>query len=166
MTDVNTIANTTAVRYGYTPTDSAVTKALLARNHVLQLTQQAEDAVLKPRDAGGWPHALRAALAARFSSQNALPELASHYAQMIEEDKFTGIADLSNDGSELNLQYVIAFMDRVAIRPRDIDDTDIRILQNHAVSDADIVRLTELNAFMAYQLRLIAGLQLLTGGRA
>ena len=36
-------------------------------------------------------------------------------------------------------------------------------LQGAGISDADIVRLCELNAFLAYQFRLIAGLRLLSG---
>jgi uncharacterized protein YciW len=162
MTDLNTIMNTTAVRFGHARGDTALTKSLQTRSRVLLLTQQAEDAVLKPADSGGWPHELRIALAARIATQNALPELASHYAQMICDDKFNGVADLSNDGSELNLQHVVAFIDQVAVRPRDIEGADIRILQDHAISDADIVRLTQLVAFMAYQLQLIAGLKLMT----
>ncbi len=162
MTEFNTLMNTTVVQHGHAHTDTAVSKTLLTRSNVLLLTQQAEDAVLKPADSGGWPHPLRAALAARIASQHALPELASHYVQMSCDDKFKCIADLADDGGELNLQHVIAFIDQVAVKPRDINAADIRILQEHAVSDANIVRLTQLVAFMAYQVRLIAGLKLMT----
>ena len=40
---------------------------------------------------------------------------------------------------------------------------DIADLQAAGVADADIVRLAELNAFLAYQIRVIAGLRLMQG---
>lgn len=153
--------SSTAVRYSAIQEDSPVMEALQARSNVLQMTQQAEDAVLRPVDCGAWSHSLRAALAARIAINNGLAELASNYAAMITDDDCRAIADTGNDGSAENLAHVVAFMDSVAVCPRDVVDTDIRTLQENGVSDADIVRLTELNAFMAYQVRLIAGLKLL-----
>ena len=46
---------------------------------------------------------------------------------------------------------------------RDVTEEDIKTLQKAGVKDPDIVRLAELNSFMAYQIRLIAGLRLLKG---
>ena len=40
---------------------------------------------------------------------------------------------------------------------------DITALKSAHVDDADIVRLAELNSFMAYQIRLITGLRLMKG---
>ena len=51
----------------------------------------------------------------------------------------------------------------MAARAREITAEDIRILQDDGISDADIVRLTELIAFVAYQARLVIGLSLLSG---
>ncbi len=153
--------SSTAVRYSSIQENSPLMEALQTRSNVLQLTQQAEDAVLKPVDCGGWSHSLRAALAARIAVNNGLPELADHYASMISDDACKPVADTDNDGSGQNLSHVVAYMDSVAVSPRDVVDTDISELQQQGVSDADIVRLTELNAFMAYQVRLVAGLRLL-----
>ena len=44
---------------------------------------------------------------------------------------------------------------------RDVGAADILALQAAGVSDANIVRLAELNAFFAYQFRVIAGLRLI-----
>ncbi len=166
MTNPDTINSTTAVRYGSEPaassTGSKMNAALLARGDVLHMTQEAENAVLKPMDCGAWPHSLRAALAARMATQNALPELALHYTEMITDDEFKSVADPANKGDELNLVHVLAFMDSVTVQPREITANDVQQLQDAGVSDADIVKLTELNAFMAYQLRLIIGLKLLS----
>ena len=56
-----------------------------------------------------------------------------------------------------------AFTDQVATRPSAITAADIQNLQDAGIADADIVRLTELNAFLAYQIRLDAGLALMAG---
>lgn len=162
MTDLETIRKTTALLCTSTPNNSSMDAALLARSDVLIMTQEAEDAVLKPLDCGNWPHCLRAALAARIATHNSLPELALHYTQRISDDNYNDVANPSNNGSALNLTHVIAFMDGVTVQPRDINESDIRQLQDAAVSDADIVKLTELIAFMAYQTRLIVGLKLLS----
>lgn len=154
--------SSTAVRYSAIHENSPVRDALEARNNILQMTQQAEDAVLKPVDSGRWSHSLRAALAARIASQNGLAELAGHYASMVSDDACRSIVNIDEDGDTQGLGHVVSFMDRVAVRPRDVVGTDISTLQTNGVSDADIVKLTELNAFMAYQVRLVAGLKLIS----
>jgi uncharacterized protein YciW len=166
MTDLEPIRNTTALLCTSPPTNSSMDAALLARSDVLIMTQEAENAVLKPLDCGSWPHSLRAALAARIATHNALPKLALHYTQMISDDGYNDVANPSYNGSALNLAHVIAFLDGVTVQPRDINKSDIRRLQDAAVSDADIVKLTELIAFMAYQTRLIVGIELLSRGVA
>lgn len=157
---------TSAVRFSNIQGNSPARDALEARNNILQMTQQAEDAVLKPADAGRWSHSLRAALAARMASQNGLTDLADHYSSMILDEALKPIADLDSDGNAQGLGHVVSYMDRVAVRPRDVVETDISNLQASGVSDADIVKLTELNAFMAYQARLVAGLRLISQGPA
>ncbi len=74
---------------------------------------------------------------------------------------YAKLTDPTDDGTALKLALVMSFVDRAAVRPRDIAATDIAALQASGVSDADIVRLCELNAFLSYQLRLIAGLRLM-----
>lgn len=153
--------NSTAVRYSGIQKGTPAHEALTVRANVMEMTCQAEQAVLKPGDCGSWSHSLRAALAARMATQNDLPDLAGYYMTMIKDELDKPLANPDYDGSAEGLDHVIAYMDRVAVRPRDVLDTDISTLQTAAVSDADIVRLTELNAFMAYQVRLVAGLRLL-----
>ena len=165
MTEVEGLKTTTSTLLGVKSSNPSIDAALLARKEVLMMTQAAEDAVLSPTDCGSWPPALRAALAARIASLNALPELADRYSQLIKDDRYASIANPAESGSALNLAPVLAFMDGVAAQPKDINANDITTLQQASVSDADIVRLTELNAFMAYQIRLIAGLNLLSTER-
>lgn len=135
--------------------------ALRARAGILAMTDAAETAVLRPQAPGAWSHALRAALAARCARLCGLDDLAGQYATAAAGDPAAALADPAEDGAELGLAHVTRFMDLVAASPRDVKSTDISGLQAAGVSDADIVRLAELNAFLAYRLRLAAGLRLL-----
>lgn len=155
-----TIFDTTALA-GVRP-GSATAKAAETRANIFALTQAAEEAVLRPRDTGPWPHALRAALAARIARLNGEAALAERH--LAAAGDFAPLADLAQDGAAERLGVVIAFMDKVAVDTRAVVAGDIEALQAAGVADADIVRLAELNAFLAYQLRVIAGLRLMGAG--
>ena len=58
---------------------------------------------------------------------------------------------------------LISFADKAANDTKNILAEDISKLQAVGVSDADIVRLCELIAFVAYQVRVAAGLRLMNG---
>ena len=139
----------------------AVAEAVAGRSNIFQMTATAEQAVLRPKDAGRWPHPLRVALAARIAALNAADDLARHYAGAAGD--YATLADPGNDGRADGLGPVIAHINKVATRTRDVDAADITALQAAGILDADIVRLCELNAFLAYQLRVIAGLRLMAG---
>jgi len=131
------------------------------RGTTLAMTQTAEDAVLRPSDPGAWPHDLRAALACRIARLNQSAALAATYAAMIGSSPHAALADPKTSSADETLAAALAFVDHVATEPKDITGDDIKVLQTTGISDADIVRLTELVAFMGYQVRLTAGLALL-----
>ncbi|MFK8080663.1 MAG: hypothetical protein AB8B97_10290 [Granulosicoccus sp.] len=165
MDSIQGIATTTVMKMGASNADDALQSALERRGNIVLMTQQAEDAVLRPADPGAWPTSLRIALAARIAAVNGLDDLSRYYRDMDDSSEHQKLADPENNGHTLGLLHVVAYMDDVARHPRDITANDIRVLQNNGVSDADIVRLTELNAFMAYQVRLISALSLLGESR-
>lgn len=138
--------------------------AVEGRANIFEMTQAAEDAVLRPQDEGPWSHDLRAALAARIAVLNDEADLAARYAG--DAGGFAALADPSQDGAAQGLAHVVAFMDKVAADTRHVAASDIAGLQMAGVADADIVRLAELNAFLAYQIRVIAGLRLMRGAFA
>lgn len=143
------VFNMTTLRAAGIAPDTPAGAAAAPRAGILTMTQAAEDAVLRPEETGAWPHALRAALAARIASMNGLDALAADY----------GGADV--DLTDPALAPVLAFMDKVAGRTAEVSAQDITDLQAAGVTDADIVRLAELNAFVSYQVRVISGLQLM-----
>ncbi|MYA87652.1 MAG: hypothetical protein F4X97_04230 [Boseongicola sp. SB0662_bin_57] len=137
--------------------------AVALRSDIFEMTAVAENAVLRPKETGRWPHPLRAALAARIAALNGVGDLAVRYA--LEAGDFAGLANPASNGAAEGLGPVLAFMDKVAVETRNVVATDISALQDTGVADADIVRLSELNAFLAYQIRVVAGLRLMTEGK-
>lgn len=155
------IRDTTAIAVSGIAPQSATGRAAEGRANILAMTQTAEDAVLAPADPGGIPHDLRAALAARIARLNGEDTLAERYVARISGDET--LADPAEDGRAQGLGAVAAFMDKVAAHTAQVRAEDVEALKSAGVADADIVRLAELNAFMAYQIRLIAGLRLMEG---
>lgn len=148
--------------------DTPLRETLEARADVLTMTQATHDAALRPRQPGGLSHAERAALATRIARSNREDGLAEHYRAMLAEVEGpqgeAKLADPAFDGGEdARWAALIAYTDLATLRPRDATASDIETLKAAGIEDADIVRLAELNAFLAYQMRLVAGLRLMKG---
>ncbi|MBW4709507.1 hypothetical protein KX928_17085 [Roseobacter sp. YSTF-M11] len=143
---------------GLTP-DSGLASAASSRANIFNMSQAAEQAVLRPEDCGAFGHDLRAALAARVARQAGEDALADHYASAAGDK--AGLADPGV--SDADQGHILTFVDKVANQTRDVAAEDISGLQAAGVSDADVVRLCELVAFLAYQTRVIAGLRLMQG---
>jgi uncharacterized protein YciW len=125
------------------------------------MSDAAEEAVLRPKEYGAFEHGMRAALAARIAFLNHEDALAQKYLE--DAGNFKKMANPSYKGEKKDLTSILLFMDKVTKETLNVEAEDIATLQNAHVSDADIVRLAELNSFMAYQIRLIAGLRLMKG---
>ncbi|WPZ16569.1 hypothetical protein T8J41_22045 (plasmid) [Nitratireductor rhodophyticola] len=146
--------------------NGSVREALEGRADIMAMTQATHDAALKPSDPGGLSHGERAALAARVARLNKDEALAAHYMALLEEagadEAVSAMADPAHDGEgDARRAALLAYTDLVSTHPRDTTPEDIEALKSAGISDADIVRLSELNAFLAYQIRVIAGLKLM-----
>jgi uncharacterized protein YciW len=147
--------------------------ALERREEILRLSGAAEKAVLAPAAPGGLSHAERAALACRMALMNADEKLAGHYRGMFEAAGAPGTlaalldpaagADAAgaNGAGDARLRAILRHVDMVTRAPRQATRADIEALKAAGVEEADIVRLSELVAFVNYQARVIAGLRLL-----
>jgi uncharacterized protein YciW len=146
---------------------SGFASVLAERAEILGLSQAAHDAVLLPREPGGISHAERAALAARMARANADETLAEHYRGLLhqagETPALLAVAEGANQSEEtdIRLRAIIRHADLVTLSPKDATKADIAALKATGLSEPDIVRLAELIAFVNYQARVIAGLQLL-----
>ncbi len=157
MTLIETLA---AVKPG-----SALAEAMEKRAEILRLSEAAHDAVLIPRDPGGLSHALRAALAARMARHNCNEVLAGHYDGLVERtggDAATALlAQPGTNVDDTRTAEIVRHADRLTVAPREATRGNIEALRSAGVSDPDIVRLSELAAFVNYQIRVIAGLKLI-----
>ncbi|MFT4000394.1 MAG: hypothetical protein QM684_09150 [Rhizobium sp.] len=145
---------------------SALADAMAKRAEILRLSQAAHDAVLLARDPGGLSHGLRAALAARMARHNGNEELAAHYDALVDRAAEPEMAPLSIPGtsvSDTRIAEMVRHADMLTLAPREATRANIESLRAAGVADADIVRLSELAAFVNYQVRVIAGMKLIGG---
>lgn len=147
---------------------SELAQVVEGRADIMALTQQTHDAALIPADPGGLSHAERAALACRIAKINDDQDFEAHFEALLEKVGTTEItariADIWFDGgADGRLQALIRHTDLVAHAPKNATRRDIELLQEAGFSDGDIVRLSELIAFVSYQIRVAAGLRLMRG---
>lgn len=146
------------------PPGSKLGEALKIRAEVMRLSEAAHDAVLVPRDPGGLSHALRAALAARMCRHVGNDALVAHYEGYLAHAGDAEVAVLAQPGGlsgDPRQDAMARHADMLTRAPREATRSDIETLKAAGVSEPDIVRLSELAAFVNYQLRVIAGLDLL-----
>lgn len=145
--------------------DSPVRAMLARRGDILNLTERSRRAVLMPADAGGLSPAVRALIAVRAAARLNDPVLKDHYFDLFSHsDGAYDLAELVDPDERPGdpwLASVLDHADRVTRHPRAATPADIATLKSAGVGDADIVRLAELVAFLAYQARVVAGLRLM-----
>jgi uncharacterized protein YciW len=122
---------------------------LAHRAELMAASLRNQRAVLAPDDPGGLAPAARLFLASRIARLNGDDALAAHYA---------GGAAPADDA---RWPAILRHVDLVTTRPKDATPADIAALRDAGVADPDIVRLSQLIAFVNYQVRVIAGLKLI-----
>lgn len=135
------------------------------RANILEMTREAERAVISPREPGRWPRDWRSAVAARVASLNHLDDLARSYLAPVEDPAIRALATPGADGRDEAETLALRFVDLVAGRPREVRAQDIEALKKAGIGEADIVRLCELNAFLAYRCQVAHGVALMEAGR-
>ena len=135
--------------------------ALTLRSDTLELTENSHEASLRPIQPGGLTHAERAGLACRMAKQNDVTALTRHYetlfsvgSQVIANTGFDG-------GDDARLKAIIRHTDLITTNPKEATAEDVTALRTAGLDDADIVKLSELIAFVSYQVRVVAGLRLM-----
>lgn len=144
------------------PLAEAGEAAWQGRANIREMTQAAERAVIAPAEPGAFPHDWRRAVAARIAAMNGQGALARHYGDGLPDDH-AALAAPDGPGRDAREVAVLRFMDRVAAHPREVEAEEVAALRAVGVGEADIVRLCELNAFLGYQARVVAGLALMVG---
>ena len=140
---------------------SPLTAVLNLRTEILELTENSHEASLRPTPTGSLTYAERAGLACRMTRRNNDPVLTKHYETMFGVGS-QQIADTGFDGGgDDRLKAIIRHTDLVTLNPKEATTEDISALRSVGLDDADIVRLSELIAFISYQVRVVAGLRLM-----
>ena len=140
---------------------SPLASVLSMRNDIFELTENAYQASLRPNEPGGISHAERAGLACRIARRNNEVILAQHYETLFGIGS-QDLADTDFDGgNDIRNKVIIRHTDLVTLSPKDVKEDDIFALKEAGLNDADIVRLSELIAFIAYQVRVVVGLRLM-----
>ncbi|AXC50738.1 hypothetical protein DRW48_14555 [Paracoccus suum] len=128
-----------------------------ARPNIVALSRAAETAVIAPRDGGAWWADWRRAVAARIATLNGQDAMAANWREGLDGEALK-VADPA-----AGTDTILGFVDGVATHPKDVTAADVEALKAAGVSEADIVRLCELVAFISYQCRVAAGMALLEG---
>jgi uncharacterized protein YciW len=91
--------------------------------------------------------------------------LARHYEAMIPESGGKqAIADPAFDGADdQRTRAILRHTDLVTVDPKQAAEADIADLKSAGIVEPDIVRLSELIAFVGYQVRVVKGLRLMVG---
>ena len=144
---------------------SRLAGAVAKRADIFELTQTTHDAAITPSDPGGLSHGMRAALACRIARLAANADLERHFRALLDRVGASAVerrfADLDFSGEDRRTSALIRHADLIACDPKSATGGDIRLLGEAGVSDPDIVRLSELVAFVSYQIRVVAGLKLM-----
>jgi uncharacterized protein YciW len=139
--------------------------ALSARTEIFGLSEASHAAVLTPAAPGGLSHTERAALAARMARRNGDDALARHYEALLARSgaapDVAAIAYPAVRPKSPRLAAIVRHIDLLTTEPRSASRADIEALKAAGIAEPDIVRLSELAAFVNYQARVIAGLRLL-----
>lgn len=157
-----TTENTTLRAAGVAP-GSRLAEIAEGRADIMALTQATQQAVLNPHEPGGITPAERAALAGRMARLHGDAQLVAHYETLIPQgSEAAAMADPSYDGGgDRRLAALTRHVDLVTQAPKNATRGDIDALRDAGIAEADIVRLSELIAFINYQIRVAAGLRLL-----
>ena len=154
------IFDTVVVKASGISADSSLASVLVMRSDILELTEKSHEASLRPNQSGGLSHAERAGLACRIAKRNNEAVLAQHYETLFSEGS-RAIADTDFKGDDDRMKAIIRHTDLVTLNPKDAKAEDVSALRSAGLDDSDIVRLSELIAFIAYQIRVVAGLRLM-----
>lgn len=123
------------------------------RPELAELNREAEAGLLTAD--GGLTRAERLEVAAHAAAASGSAELADRYAALLDGE----LVDPSRR------RVLLAHAERLSIAAGEITDTDLAALRESGLSTADIVALSQLIAYVAYEVRVTAGLRALGGAR-
>ncbi|MBT98968.1 MAG: hypothetical protein CL902_10125 [Dehalococcoidia bacterium] len=141
--------------------DSKLASVFSGRADLMELTENSHEASLRPKNYGGLSYSERAGLACRMAKLNNDQVLATHYEGLFG-DGSQALSDPAFDGgSDSRLRAIIRHTDLITTNPKTAVAGDVAALQSVGMNDPDIVRLSQLIAFVSYQIRVVQSLRLM-----
>jgi CMD domain protein len=145
---------------------SARAQVRAQRTEVAAFTQGSYDTLLNPVDPAGVSLVERTTIALRVAVLEQSAPLIEHYRQQLAERGASAelIAAIEHfpAGGELPARTaaLLQHVDRVTTAPRTATPAHLAKLQTYGLSARDLVTIGQLIAFLSFQVRLLAGLQL------
>lgn len=139
----------------------AIAAAIAGRSELMTASQANYQAVMAPDDPGGLSGEERRALGCRIAMLNRDAALAAHYVAGLGAEGAALADPAAPSPADARLMAMLRHVDLVTRTPRAATRGDIAALAQAGLADADIVRLSQVIAFVNYQLRVIAGLRLI-----
>lgn len=136
---------------------SATSQLRAQRPDIVRHTQGSHDVLLSPADPGGLSLAKRALVAARVAELSGHAELTRHYRSLL--------AERDDPPHNQRQATILLHVDRVTTAPGTALPEHIDALRAAGLSARDIVALTQIVAFVSYQVRAAVGLALLAKGK-
>ena len=134
-------------------TDSPLVRLRGLRPDIVRHTQGSYDVLLCPADPGGLSLSERTTIALRTAELSGHAALAAHYRDLL--------AERGSPPPGTRLETILAHVDPVTKEPRGATSSNIAALQGVGLNPRDIVALTQIVAFISYQVRTAVGLGLL-----
>jgi len=138
--------------------DSALSRLRAVRPDIVRHTQGSHDVLLSPADPGGLSLPERALIAARVAEASGHAALTRHYRSLLTER--------GKPPPDQRLDTIQQHVERVATAPGTARPAHIEALLACGLTARDIVALTQIVAFVSYQVRAAVGLGLLADGPA
>jgi uncharacterized protein YciW len=133
--------------------DSALSKLRALRPDIVRHTQGSHDVLLFSADPGGLSLSERAMIAARVADLSGHSALTMHYRALCVQR--------GDPPAGSRRDTIMRHVDRVTTAPGTAQPAHIAALQDLGLSGRDVVALTQIIAFVSYQVRAAAGLALL-----
>jgi uncharacterized protein YciW len=138
--------------------DSALSRLRALRPDIVRHTQGSHDVLLSPTDPGGFTLSERALVAARVAELSGHAGLAGHYRSLLSER--------GEPPHSQRQDAILRHVARVTTAPGSALPGHIDTLRAVGLDARDIVALTQIVAFVSYQVRAAVGLALLAEGHA
>lgn len=149
---------------------SALAELRAQRPEATAHTQGSYVALFSAHSATGVPLDERLATALRVATLHAETPLIAHYTELLrgvaaDADRLiASVASGSNDAAlSVRLRAILKHVDLLVIRPAAAKPADLQALLRAGLADAEIVTISQIVAFVSFQIRVFVGLTLLRG---